>query len=403
LFKKATLFLVIVMIIVSLSGCASITPNMNEINKLDMVRIVGVDIDPKQPNNIRLTILSKKQSPSSQGQSNQSSGGEQPPESEIVSGSAATLFEAERSLQTSSDKQMFWGHADYYLISEKAARRGIGKYIDFLARDHETRGSSSIYIIKKTTAEEFIRKGSMNGPFMPDLLNGIGDNSILVTGPKKLTLLEFMESTNNKNGSSVVPVLYLKPKDGGNPGQKSIDLNGYAVFNNLKLVDFLDKKMTIGENFLLNQVKTGVIEVKDSHKKVVGLEIINSGTKISPYFEKGKLKRIDVKVVFTSNIDEVHSTSNIFTDKDLDFITNEQSKVVKNEIKKVIAFAQEKNTDFVDIAESFETSHPVKWDDYENKWKEIFPTLPINVEVESKINRTYSIREPNGVFEEEHK
>ena len=110
MFKKATLFLVIVMIIVSLSGCASITPNMNEINKLDMVRIVGVDIDPKQPNNIRLTILSKKQSPSSQGQSNQSSGGEQPPESEIVSGSAATLFEAERSLQTSSDKQMFWGH-----------------------------------------------------------------------------------------------------------------------------------------------------------------------------------------------------------------------------------------------------------------------------------------------------
>jgi len=396
--------LITVMMTISLFGCTSILPNMNEIDKLDLVRIAGVDIDPKNPDNIRVTILSKKSTAQSQGQGGQSGGAQSgSSQGEVVSNSAATLFEAERQLQTSSAKQLFWGHVDYYLISEKAARRGIGKYMDFFARDHETRDNANIYIIKGTTAEKFINKASKGDTFLPDLLTGIDANSILVTGPQEMTLMEFMEDIDNKGSAIVAPVLYLKSNKGEKKAQESVDLDGYAVFDQLKLVKFLDKKMTIAENFLLNQVKTSIIEVKDSHKKMIGLELINSSTKIAPYYENGELKGFNVKVKFTTNVDEVHSTSNIFTEEDLNFITNKQSEEVKNEIKKVISFAQKNKIDFLGVGKTFDTNHPVKWAKYKDKWKQIFPNLSFNVEVESKINRTYDIREPNGVLEEDHK
>jgi spore germination protein KC len=336
-----------------------------------------------------------------------------------LSNTSATFLQAGREFQTSSDKKMFWGHIDYYLIGEEAAKEGVAKYIDFLSRDNEIRGNSKVYIIKGATAKEFIEKTGAEETFMPDRLKAIEENAKLVTGAQDLELYEFLVWLNNKYSSAVAPVLCLKPKENNqgeeqgdkqgdeqkDKGQHSMDfdLGGYAFFKNLKLVDIMGKEMTRGENFLLNRVTSGAIEVKDPEGNMVGLEIIDNSTKISPKFEKNELKEVNIKVKLSSNVGEVHSTSDIITKNILDFLANEQSNIIKNEIERVIAYAQGNNTDFVDIANVIESKYPTKWVKYKERWDEIFPDLLINVEVRSRINRTYDIREPSGVFEEEHK
>lgn len=40
--------------------------------------------------------------------------------------------------------------------------------------------------------------------------------------------------------------------------------------------------------------------------------------------------------------------------------------------------------------------YPVFWTEIEKNWAEIFPQIKFNVVVDSKINRTYLIKEPTG-------
>lgn len=242
---------------------------------------------------------------------------------------------------------------------------------------------------------------------MPDRLKAIGENSKLFTGSQELELLEFMQWLNNKYSSAVAPVLYLRQKENVKSEEEQpvmdIELNGYAVFKNLKLVTIVDRTQARGENFLLNRVVTGVIQVKDLSGEVVGLDIIDSHTRITPIFKNGELQEMSVKVKLSSNVDEVHSNLKIFTEDTLSLLSKEQSNVIKNEIEQVIKTAQENNADFVDMANVFSTRHPILWQKYKDRWDEVFPELPIRIEVESKINRTYDIRQPNGFFEGEDK
>jgi Ger(x)C family germination protein len=400
--KRILSVILFIFIAVSASGCAlNILPEKIEINKLMMVQAVGVDKDLKDPNNVCITVLSKKQAMGGK------SGEQANPKGIVLSDKAPTFLEAEREFQSYSDKRMFWGHVDFYLVGEEAAREGIARYIDFFSRDNDMRVVSKVYIIKGSTAREFIEKSSTGEYYMPDRLRGIGENSKLYAGAQELELLEFIQWLNNKYSCAVAPVLSLKQtehskKEGDQPPM-DIDLNGYAVFKNLKLVNIIDKDMARGENFLLNRITTGVIQVKDPDGEIVGLDIIEHRTKISPSFKDGELKGMKVKVTLSSNINETHSTTIRFTEDMLNYLSNKQSDAVKKQIEGVIRLAQENNTDFVDMANVFGTYHPVLWDKYKKKWDEIFPSLPISVEVDSKINRTYDIREPNGFFEEEHK
>jgi spore germination protein KC len=66
-------------------------------------------------------------------------------------------------------------------------------------------------------------------------------------------------------------------------------------------------------------------------------------------------------------------------------------------------FAQQNNIDFTDMTTIFEAKHPMLWKQYKDKWQENFPSLPINVQVQSKINRTYDIKNSIVISEEEHK
>lgn len=415
IYKKILLIFIGLLFIALLYGCSGILPERREINKLMMIRAVGVDKEADETEKIRVTVISKKSGENT----GKKTEGEESSKSTILSNKANTFFEAKRQFQTSSDKSIFFGHCEYYLFGEEVAREGIVKYLDFLSRDHEMRGNAYIYIVEGSTAKEFITKSSNKEVFMPERLEIIGENSKLVTGAKQVELVEFVLWLNNKYSCALAPTLKLKEKDkettvegqgaNGEDGGKEqktsfeIELTGYSVFKDFKLKGILDKKMTRGENFLLNRVASGVIEVRDRDGNMVALEIIDSSTSFKPEFENDEIKKVSINIKLSTNVDEIHSKNSVFTEDTLAFLMDEQSKVIKEEVESVISYAQEINTDFIEIANVIETKHPAKWQNFKDRWDEVFPNLEINVEVKSRINRTYDIREPNGVLEEEHK
>ena len=404
--KKVSLLVSFLIIGLLFNGCSmALLPERIEINKLNLIRIVGIDKGIKNPDDICITILTKKiQQQQSGGSENSGQKAEQPL---ILTNEDPTLMKADREFQTYSDKRMFWGHVEYLLVGEEAAKEGIAKYIDYFVRDTSFRIKANIYIIKGTTAKDFISQSSMGEYYLPDRLEALNENSKLLTGWQGLELLEFLQWLNNKYSSAVAPALCLKEIE--NPisedDKPSIDvrLDGYVIFKNLKLVTEINLKQERGENFLLNKVVTSAIQITDPSGKMVAMDIIDNKTDTSPVIKNGKLKGMTVKVEFSSNINEVHSTSDIFDESTLKYLNDEQSKIIKNEIEAVIKIAKDNNADFIDMAGSFEMKRPTMWKKIKDKWDDIFPTIPISVEVKSKINRTYDIIKPNSRFWEEHK
>ena len=61
----------------------------------------------------------------------------------------------------------------------------------------------------------------------------------------------------------------------------------------------------------------------------------------------GELQAVKVEVVFSTNINEVHNASTLFTEEALDHLTDKQSNIIRSELEAVIKKAKEQNTDFV--------------------------------------------------------
>lgn len=406
--KRIILCFFILIIVILNTGCAQLKlPERTEIDELFMISVIGIDKGIEDPNNIYMTILAQTTHDSGGTSGGQNGQNSKQPESSIFSREGPTSFNVAREFQTFSDKEMFWGHVDYYIIGEDAAKEGIYKYVDFLVRDHSMRPTSEIFIAKGSTAKEFIEKGSTGSYFISDRLKSDVRNARLYIGAEEIELLEFIKMLYSRNSCTVVPTVYLmtgeNEKENGKEVPIDICLDGYAVFKNYKLVNMLDNEMTSSQNFLTDKVSSGVIDVKGPDGAKVSLEIIDSNTNVNSIFKYGQLQGMTVTVKFTTNVVEVHSPSLILNKETLDFLTNEQSKTIKEEIEKTIKFAQQNNIDFINMSNTIETKHPALWKQYKDSWEEIFPLLPINVEVQTKINRTYDIKNPISISEEEYR
>ena len=187
--KKRFALLFVVFSMVITSGCEQILPERIEITDLNIIRAIGIDKDENTPGNICVTLISKQEK--KEENSEESGGTAQKGKAEVMIKSARTILQAERELQSHSDKRVYFGHVKFFLIGEEAAREGITKYIDFLARDHDIRLNSKVYIVEGMTAREFIEKTSTMDYFLPDLLKALGQNSKNFAGANEVMLHEF--------------------------------------------------------------------------------------------------------------------------------------------------------------------------------------------------------------------
>ena len=75
----------------------------------------------------------------------------------------------------------------------------------------------------------------------------------------------------------------------------------------------------------------------------------------------------------------------------------EQADIVKEDVHSIIAFAQDHNVDILGFGKGMFKQHPVRWEKIKDDWDNIFPNLSVDIEVKSRILRTYDITQPNRV------
>lgn len=384
--------MLIIIITLILPGCQF--EFKTTLEHLEDVSVVGVD---EQDGQIKLTIIT---------QLVESGGDEQTGKTQqvaIYTSEGQTDLEAVRKFHAYTNKDIFWGHTDYIIIGEETAKKGVGSVIDFFIRNHEHRMMSKIVIAQNATAEEFIKKTNLPQVSLSDRLESLFSDVGAMSQSSEVTLIDYLDMVNEAWHRLYLPCVQMVDhmvKEGEDTKYLDVQLDGYAIFDDDKLTGIANGKMARGISFVKNDVVTGVIVGKAKGEKV-SLEIISSDCEIETEL-KGNVPSAKIKLTFTTNIAEYQGTEDIFHEDIIRDLVDQQDRFIKKEIEKSIAFLQKKQADVIDVGYSLYHRYPVKSEKLEKNWNEIFSEMGIAVEVESRINRIYNIKQPVG-YEEEGK
>lgn len=391
--KRATCFFVFLCSAILLSGCKLSFIGYTQINRVEFIRAVGVD-KSADGENIHLTIANQRVMTSGGG------GGSEQKQSDILFSEGETLFEALRNFWSFMDRRPFMGHLEYVLIGEEAAKEGILNYLDLFTRDPEIRLSLNVFIVKGTNASEIIKLGNTSGKFVFDRLQGIQENKWGMSLINNVDLMETMYILDTEYLSLYIPCVKLSKHSEGvaelESKEMDISLEGFAIFDRDKLAAFLEKDMARGLNWLKNKVESGVVVIKSPKGKKVSLEIIESNRRIKPAMDNGELN-IRVEIEVRSHVAEIQSEEDIFKAEIIDYLEEQQERIIKDEVGNVIKFAQERGLDCFGIGDAVFYKYPNEWEDlYEKNWRDVFSKIEFDIVVNSQITRTYDIKQPVG-------
>ncbi len=369
---------------------------------------------------IKVTIMSEKFGGASSN-SESSSGSKQ---ADIASSTGETTFDAIRKFSLFHNQKLFWGHIKYIIISEELAKENILDYLDFFIRDHELRFNTSILIAKNTPANEILKVGEETKEFVPDTIDSLLENANKISVSKEIRLVDIMQAYDNSFDDITLPSITIKEQqedkeksneneqDGQNSkksdssdskeensgkkedekSQKDLFIDGYAVIRNSKSAGFIDGSLARGVNWVNNRVDSTDIIVEDDKNKKVTLEVISSSSKVEVKYD-GDLPEIKIKLKLSTNVAEQMSSDNIFSEDQLNILTEKQQVVVKKEVEEIVKYCQENEVDILELGEAVYRKYPLKFEKIEDNWRETLKNVNISVDVESKISRTYHVRD----------
>ncbi|HHW69731.1 MAG TPA: hypothetical protein GX392_00040, partial [Clostridiales bacterium] len=176
-----------------------------------------------------------------------------------------------------------------------------------------------------------------------------------------------------------------------------IKLDGYGVLKDGKLISYADEYLSTGINILNDKYMEGNITIQDPYGQDVSLEVFEVIAEKRYKFSNGNIESVALKIIVNSNLAEQHSRENIYTKEGLEYLFEQQADTVKKEVYDVIEFAQNNNVDVLGFSRDIFKKHPIKWEKIEPEWDSIFPNLDIDINIKSKIGRTYDITQPSGV------
>lgn len=364
--------IICLLLILNTTGCWS----RREMNTLAIVMGLGFD-KPEESGNVQITAQIAK--PGGLNTSPKGGGNNEKGYWNIKS-TGDTIFSAVRGFTHESSRRLFFPHNQVLIFSHDLAEEGVQKYIDFFVRDHETRLKVWI-LVSKGTAEEVldVKSELENTPAM-----NIADLIEIQTATSQTSVVkleDFLTRLMSKTTAPIAPIVEVS----GKGEERTVRVSGTAVFKKDKLVGQLDETETRGLLWVINEVKSGIIEVDCPRSDgKASLEIIRASSKITPEIEDNKiLMKMNIKE--EGNLGDQSCSENLVLPTGVASLEKEKAAAIQSEVLAALKKAQELNTDIFDFGEAIHQKYPEEWKDLESRWDEVFPNIEVEINVEAKL------------------
>lgn len=386
--KKCYIFILLFLLLLPvLQGCATAEGGIaiRELNQLNVVMITGVDYDPKHKKFI-LSIQSVKPAKEKNAAISR----------EVVYTTRATgntLMEATKNMRAQTSGKLVWFHSKLIIFGRTLTQQKVlSEAVDFFARNREIRFSSWV-LIAKNTAEEIVTAHPTGEVTMGDELSGIINNQSEWGRTVIVNLRDLINSyANPYEGFVTGQVSKVKGKD----KKEQIIITDGVVVNSASLnqnpyVTLLPKKEVRSLRLLqrINQQDPEVIysisltkEKGEKEKKFnTALQLKVKHRKQSSVIENGK-PRIKVDLTLEGTILETGTQLDLTKRETMQHLENIIERKMKQDVRILLDRIQKKDKiDIFNFASLIHRQHKQYWYKNKNQWKEIYPTIPIDIHI----------------------
>jgi spore germination protein KC len=163
---------------------------------------------------------------------------------------------------------------------------------------------------------------------------------------------------------------------------------GNAIFADDKLVDWLDVEETKGYMLAVNKAKPGIIDTEHEEvNKKMAFQNLSSKSKIIPQIsDDGRLSFL-IKAKIRANLVEQMDILRLDKEEVQKSLEDLLAATVKDAARKAVEKAQKNKTDIFGMGVELYRTYPKLWKEkYKDNWSEIFARVPVEIQVEAKIN-----------------
>ena len=388
---KIKVYAIFIIGLILLGWGGHLIPSRVEITDFGIIQVLGIDSGVN--NGVSLSIVDENQK-------NSKEDSDQVGNENIVTTSGKSYNDCINGLENYSDKFFIGGHIENIIIGEEICKENLVRAIDFISKASEIRLNSNMFIAKGSSASQFMQQGTSKEYSMSSRINNINLTDQILTEEKNTEASDVINILLSDNKCGVIQAIELVENGKASnrefilstskdEGKKFIQYAGYALIKDAKLIDYLNIDASSGYDLIKNNyLKQNVYIEKDG--EITGINFEGSKTKVLFNFEDQNLKEIIIKTKTKNEIMQSSNGKNIFKEN-LEEIENLVAEEVKHRIESAINVAKNYQVDYIGFNKMLEMKHPYKWNKIKDNWENIFNEVPIRIEVESEINRSYNL------------
>ncbi|MFV8829066.1 Ger(x)C family spore germination protein [Alkalihalobacterium sp. APHAB7] len=308
-----------------------------------------------------------------------------------------TVAELVDKLNVGYTRKPIFSHIQTVVIDEELAREGVGEFFQYLERNGEFRNDFKIIVARGVRAEDII---STTYPVqkVPSLKLSVQIDTMEEEwgGEPKVRLTDFIRAITASGRHPVTAAMTID----GDPtkGQHSahikklkpepiVIVDGIAVFNNDKLVGYLNTEDTRNYLWTQDEIKLTTISVPCDENNFLGIRIKNSSTKIKTSYHDKK-PRITVDILLESVLQSSQCAEDLTSIETYEKYQELIDKYIEEQIKGTIQKVQQTyGIDIFGFGNTFHRQHPRKFKELKDHWDDEFAKAEIDVVTSVYIRR----------------
>lgn len=383
-----------------LSGCWE----RKELNELAFVLAMGLD---KAENGYNVTM--QVVIPSSISSQNAGGTGGSGVPVVVYNFTVPTVYESLRKFNLISSRSPYLGHIRVLVIGEELAREGVGETLDVIKRSREPRMDFYVMVARKTTAENVLKVLTPLDRLPATKLFSSLDKSYKISSKTvAVTLDKFIEDLLLQGKSPVLTGVEVEgdPKAGSEKSnveqtdpRTKLRYESVALFRKDKLVGWIDDNLTVGFNYVTDNVTKNTGHFKDESGGLIIIEALTSATSRKVKIIDGE-PHIYLSTENLSNVQEVEGADKLDTEAKIKSLEEEmEHRIVKRMKDAVEGITKQFNVDIFGFGQSIYRKSPKAWERLkERKGEGYLKTLPVHYEASVTINRIGTI--DNSFYED---
>ena len=263
----------------------------------------------------------------------------------IFKGTGKTTEEALAQINNVSGNELNYSQIRAYIFTEKAAKKGIKKYLDLINNYGQMQIKPSAFIYYGDV-EELIKATSNDEEYLGMHLNDLISKSYTNKKSSKSNINSYLSDRLQGNSSLLLPAITLKT----DIIHKKIQVDGAGILKDNVLIDKLDQNDMLMYKIMMGDIEDGILEIGNPNTKesFIILDILESSEHTALEFN-GKNLVLVKNIEMDLEIADIQGTA-IVNKELLNYIKSNEKAFVEGYIEYLFNKYKEKNIDIFNLS-----------------------------------------------------